>query len=129
MVRYPAWPIHVFRQGGDISVTASCTGCENTTAVAVGGLTYGDIWVCSGREWGNRETVAKQMPQLKLWLSLSLSLSLSLFLSSSLPLSLSYSLSLSPSPFSLPLLSSFFLSLSLSLSTRQHHRSVMFKLI
>ena len=36
------------QQGGDLTVTASCSGCANTSAATVSHLTYGDVWLCSG---------------------------------------------------------------------------------
>jgi hypothetical protein len=35
--------------GGDLTITASCQNCDNTTEVTISGLTYGDVWLCSGQ--------------------------------------------------------------------------------
>ena len=34
--------------GGDYTVTATCTGCTNTTAAVLEHVTFGDVWYCSG---------------------------------------------------------------------------------
>ena len=35
--------------GGDHTITATCTGCTNTTAAVLEHVTYGDVWYCSGQ--------------------------------------------------------------------------------
>ena len=37
--------------GGNITATAQCAKCDNTTAVTIRGLTYGDVWLCTGQRW------------------------------------------------------------------------------
>lgn len=36
-------------QGGNLTITARCSSCLNTTATTVEGLTYGDVWFCAGQ--------------------------------------------------------------------------------
>ena len=35
--------------GGNVSVTASCSGCSGNTTATISDLTYGDVWFCSGQ--------------------------------------------------------------------------------
>jgi hypothetical protein len=35
--------------GGDYTVTATCTGCTNTTTALLEHVTFGDVWYCSGQ--------------------------------------------------------------------------------
>lgn len=39
--------------GGDYTITASCTGCVNTTTAVLEHVTFGDVWYCAGqvRRW------------------------------------------------------------------------------
>ena len=32
--------------GGNVSISATCTGCANTTAATISDVTFGDVWVC-----------------------------------------------------------------------------------
>ena len=36
-------------KGGDYTVTATCTGCLNTTVASIEHVTFGDVWYCSGQ--------------------------------------------------------------------------------
>ena len=35
--------------GGDVTITATCTGCRNATAATVRHLTFGDVYYCAGQ--------------------------------------------------------------------------------
>ena len=35
--------------GGDFTVTATCTGCTNTTTATLEHVTFGDVWYCGGQ--------------------------------------------------------------------------------
>ena len=35
--------------GGDVSITATCTGCRNATAVTINHVTFGDVFYCAGQ--------------------------------------------------------------------------------
>lgn len=35
--------------GGDFTITATCTGCINTTAAVLNNVTFGDVWYCGGQ--------------------------------------------------------------------------------
>lgn len=35
--------------GGDFTITATCTGCANSTAAVLEHVTFGDVWYCAGQ--------------------------------------------------------------------------------
>lgn len=35
--------------GGEYTLTATCTGCSNTTAATLERVTFGDVWYCGGQ--------------------------------------------------------------------------------
>jgi hypothetical protein len=35
--------------GGDHTITATCTGCINSTAAVLEHVTFGDVWYCAGK--------------------------------------------------------------------------------
>lgn len=35
--------------GGSYVITATCTGCQNTTNAVLEDVTYGDVWYCGGQ--------------------------------------------------------------------------------
>ena len=35
--------------GGDFTLTATCTGCTNTTAAKLSHVTFGEVWYCGGQ--------------------------------------------------------------------------------
>jgi hypothetical protein len=35
--------------GGNVTITARCDGCTGNTSTTISGLTYGDVWFCSGQ--------------------------------------------------------------------------------
>eukprot|EP00039_Didymoeca_costata_P020170 m.340304 g.340304 ORF g.340304 m.340304 type:complete len:677 (+) comp19230_c0_seq1:26-2056(+) len=35
--------------GGDVTITATCTGCTNTTDAVIEHATFGDVWYCGGQ--------------------------------------------------------------------------------
>ena len=37
------------KAGGDFTITATCTGCVNTTVAVMTQVTYGDVWYCGGQ--------------------------------------------------------------------------------
>jgi hypothetical protein len=36
--------------GGNVTLTATCSGCSGIQNATISDLTYGDVWFCSGRE-------------------------------------------------------------------------------
>jgi hypothetical protein len=38
-------------QGGSATISAACSGCTNTTAAVIKGVTWGDVWFCFGQVW------------------------------------------------------------------------------
>lgn len=35
--------------GGDVVITATCTGCTNSTPATIANVTFGDVWYCGGQ--------------------------------------------------------------------------------
>ena len=41
--------LHPTAAGGDVIITAKCTGCTNGTNMSLNHVTFGDVWYCTGQ--------------------------------------------------------------------------------